>query len=80
MIASATYRFATFNDNRKHIEAADKAYQLVVDSINQDGWLLNAVDPLLWNVHETEGSWSPEAQSFVLLVHAAWRDFHTGRV
>lgn len=76
MIASATYRLAAFNGNLQHIQAADNAYQLVVNSLDQDGWLLNAVDPLLWNVFETPGTWSPEAQSFVLLLHAAWRDFY----
>lgn len=76
MMAAATYRLASFNQDLSRIEAADKAYKLVVDSVSEDGWLLNAIDPLNWDQRETPGVWSPEGQSFVLLVHAAWRDFY----
>lgn len=76
MMAAATYRLASFNGNVQHIAAADKAYELIYRSVNSDGWLLNAVDPLLWNVFETPGVWSPEAQSFVILLHSAYVNFH----
>jgi hypothetical protein len=38
------------------------------------GWLSPVVDPL--NVG-SEGSQSPEGQAFVLMLHAAWRDWNT---
>lgn len=77
MMASATYRLASFTGDNQFIPAADKAYQLIHDSINDDGWLLNAIDPLLWNVYETPGVWSPEGQSFVLLLQSAYNNFYS---
>lgn len=44
------------------------------NNLGTDGWLNNVVDPYAWNV---AGQQSPEAQSFVLLMEAAWRDWFT---
>ena len=58
-----------------HIPNADRALQVIHDSINEDGWLLNTVDPETFSTPSLPGSYSPEGQAFVLLLHSAWRDF-----
>jgi hypothetical protein len=54
----------------KHDAAALQALELAFSSIDEDGWLLNTVDPEAWTTPSLNGS--AEAQSFVLLLAAAW--------
>ena len=56
----------------KHDAAALRALDLAFSSIDEDGWLLNTVDPEDWTTPSPDGSYSPEGQSFVLLLAAAW--------
>jgi hypothetical protein len=56
----------------KHDAAALQALDLAFSNIDEDGWLLNTVDPLEWSTPSADGSHSPEGQSFVLLLAAAW--------
>jgi hypothetical protein len=52
-----------------------QALSLVWQSIDQNGWLLNVVDPLSFTQPLQAGAHSPEGQSFVLLLAAAWAAF-----
>ena len=58
-----------------HIPNADRALQVIHDSINEDGWLLNTVDPETFSTPSLPGSYSPEGQAFVVEMYAAWRDW-----
>jgi hypothetical protein len=56
----------------KHDAAAIRALDLVSDSLDEDGWLLNTVNPYSYTERSQPGVHSPEGQSFVLLLAAAW--------
>ena len=75
LLAAVTYRMATLTGDLSFISAADDAFDLIQASLTEDGWLLNTVDPLTFNTPSLPGVFSPEGQAFVLLLHAAWRDF-----
>jgi hypothetical protein len=72
LLAATTFRYSKLANDGKHDTAAMEAFDLVFNSIDQDGWLLNTVDPILWGSPSQGGSYSPEGQSFVLLLAAAW--------
>ncbi len=72
LLAATTFRYSKLANDGKHDTAAMEAFDLVFNSIDQDGWLLNTVDPILWGSPSEGGSYSPEGQSFVLLLAAAW--------
>ncbi|KAI0082602.1 Six-hairpin glycosidase [Panus rudis PR-1116 ss-1] len=76
LLAATTYRMAVVTKDLSHIPAANKAFRLIMDSIDEDGWLINTVDPMTFNTTSRPGEHSPEGQAFVLLLHAAWRDFN----
>ena len=76
LIASVTFRLAVLKgDNSTYISNANAAYGFVSTNIDGAGWLRNTVDPLTFNSVSDYGNPSPEAQSFVLLLEAARRDF-----
>ncbi|KAL1944224.1 hypothetical protein VTO73DRAFT_3409 [Trametes versicolor] len=75
LLAAVTYRMATLTGDTGHVSAADKAYNLIKASVDSNGWLRNTVDPETFNSPSLAGSHSPEGQAFVLLLHAAYRDF-----
>lgn len=52
--------------------SAHKARDCVRNNLNATGWLQNVVDP---ESFDDLGSVSAEAESFVLLMEAAWRDW-----
>ncbi|KAG8899305.1 hypothetical protein FRC01_010592 [Tulasnella sp. 417] len=57
------------------IDAAVRARDLIRSRINpNDGWVDQVVDPYAWG---SEGKESPEGQSFVLLMEAAWRGWRS---
>ncbi|KAI0028451.1 Six-hairpin glycosidase-like protein [Vararia minispora EC-137] len=70
-ITAAAYRYMTATGDAKHLVAAERAYQLVAASVDADGWVLNAVDPLTFSTPLQPGNHSPEAQSFALMMKAA---------
>lgn len=73
-MAATTYRLAKITGDSSQVPKADKAFAYIQTQIRQDdGLLLNVVDPLNWG---QMGNESPEGQSFVLLLQAAWRDFN----
>ncbi|KAG5644561.1 hypothetical protein DXG03_008135 [Asterophora parasitica] len=71
LLASVTYRMATFTNDTTLIPAADKALAFIKDNINEKGWLEGTVDPYTFHTQNAKGSYSPEGQAFVLLLHAA---------
>lgn len=71
LLAASTFRFALITGNNTHIPAATRALQLIRDSVDDQGWLLNTVDPLTFSLPSPPGQHSPEGQSFVLLLEAA---------
>lgn len=75
LLAAVTYRLAVLTGDHSHIAAADRALALIKQNVNSDGWLLHTVDPETFNTPSKSGQFSPEGQSFVLLLHAAWRDY-----
>ncbi|CDO68725.1 hypothetical protein BN946_scf184652.g52 [Trametes cinnabarina] len=76
LLAAVTYRLASLTGDNSHISAANKAYSLIKSSVDSNGWLRNTVDPETFDTPSQPGSHSPEGQSFVLLLQAAYRDYH----
>ncbi|TFL05512.1 Six-hairpin glycosidase-like protein [Pterulicium gracile] len=75
MMASATYRLATHTGDYSLIPFAEKAFQLIKDSIDEEGRLLDTVDPLSFYEPLRPPMWSPEGQAFVLVLQAAKKEF-----
>ncbi|KAI0098528.1 hypothetical protein GGR51DRAFT_538047 [Nemania sp. FL0031] len=78
LLAATTYRMAklapgTFGD--KYVAWAKGKRKEVVERINNDGLLSPVINPLDWG-DRTPGTASPEAQSFAVLLFAAYRDFY----
>jgi len=71
LLAAATFRYASITGDNSHIPAAIKALQLVQDSVSGTGYLLNTVNPETFSTPSGPGQYSPEGQSFVLLLEAA---------
>ena len=77
LLAACTFRlasivFGTYNPPYVNVVAAEKAREWMVSQVGSNGWLNNVVDPYDW--HQPGGK-SPEGQSFVLMLHAAYRDW-----
>ncbi len=75
LLAATTFRYSLLMYDGKHDAAAMQALSLVWQSIDQNGWLLNVVDPESFAQPLRNGAHSPEGQSFVLLLAAAWGAF-----
>jgi len=85
IIASTVYRLAVIANKHSHLPAAERSRKTLFNStgtntntlanhthFTADGWLLPVVNPLSIG---QEGSKSPEAQAFVIEMHAAWKDW-----
>jgi len=76
LLASVTYRMAAITNDTTLIPYANRALELARQSIDDEGWLMNTVDPYTFSTTSAAaGGHSPEGQAFVLLLHAAWRDY-----
>jgi hypothetical protein len=62
--------------NYSLVPNANSALTVIRHSVDTDGWLHNTVDPETFNTPSLPGQFSPEGQAFVLMLHAAWRDFN----
>lgn len=73
---------AALTNDTTHIPAAKSALSLVSSNIDQYGWLQNTVNPYTFTTptNTSAGEHSPEGQAFVLLLHAAWRDYANSTV
>jgi len=72
LLAATTFRYGMITGDGKHDAAAIRALDLVTDSLDDDEWLLNTVNPYSYPERSQAGAHSPEGQSFVLLLAAAW--------
>ncbi|EJD46957.1 glycoside hydrolase family 105 protein [Auricularia subglabra TFB-10046 SS5] len=72
LIAAATYRLSSLRSVHDHIEDAERLRQALVSHVDDDGWVAPVVNP---ESFRKEGQHSPEGQAFVLLLHAAHRDW-----
>ncbi|KAJ3998634.1 Six-hairpin glycosidase [Lentinula boryana] len=75
LLASVTYRMAVYSNDTSLIPYADKAFQVIGDSIDENGWLRNTVDPETFDTPSAASSASPEGQAFVLLLQAAYTEY-----
>lgn len=77
LLAATMYRLAALDITPAYVPYANKIYSTIAEKyINETGYLTGAVDPLKFNVMGTE---SPEGQAFVLMMHAAYRDYTATR-
>jgi len=78
LMASTVYRLAVLSSYEHNVPNAEllrksiSATNVSSPNIDSNGWLTPVVNPNDFNV---VGSQSPEAQSFVLILHAAWTDW-----
>ncbi|KAH9059334.1 Six-hairpin glycosidase [Lactarius vividus] len=82
LLAASTFRWASITRNNTHIPAATRALRLIRTNVDDQGWLLDTVDPETFSTPSLPGAHSPEGQSFVLLLEAAvaaWLPFNLGR-
>ncbi|KAI0321459.1 Six-hairpin glycosidase [Amylostereum chailletii] len=79
LLAATSYRLASVTGHDKHIKAADSAYDLIMREVDEVGWLHNTVDPLSFSTPSVPGSYSPEGQSFTLLLHVAHDAYYQGK-
>ncbi|KAI0052597.1 Six-hairpin glycosidase [Auriscalpium vulgare] len=75
LLAASTFRYAKLTKDVKHIPAALRARDLILKSIDEDGWLQGTVDPEVFSAPSLPGEHSPEGQSFVMLLEAAYAAF-----
>ncbi|KAI0506644.1 hypothetical protein F5B22DRAFT_639035 [Xylaria bambusicola] len=76
LLAATTYRMAALVPEafgESYVAWADEKRGEAVRRINEDGLLSPVINPLDWN-DRTPGTASPEAQSFAVLMFAAYRD------
>lgn len=68
---------ATLTNDITHVASANSALRFVAQDLDANGWLQNTVNPYTFTTPTdyAGGGNSPEGQAFVLLMHAAWRDF-----
>ncbi|KAK8126561.1 uncharacterized protein PG998_002320 [Apiospora kogelbergensis] len=82
LLASTVYRLAVLvpeefggnNNNKKYVAWADAKRPEIVARVDSRGLLAPVVNPLGWG-DRTPHTESPEAQSFAVLMFAAWRDY-----
>ncbi|KAF2964581.1 hypothetical protein GQX73_g8987 [Xylaria multiplex] len=78
LLTATAYRMAILEPGtfgKDYVTWADGKREEVVERINEDGVLSPVVNPLNWT-DRTPGTMSPEAQSFAVLMFAAYRDFN----
>lgn len=76
MLAYSAFRLSTMGFTNDHTGFANQVHSTVVGRhLADNGTLTDAVDPLVWDRLGTAGS--PEGQSFVLLMQAAYNEYRT---
>ncbi|GAA5956693.1 hypothetical protein JCM3765_005705 [Sporobolomyces pararoseus] len=78
LLSSSAYRLAVLDSTTDYSSILKSAFA-IRSAVNarvdrKTGWLSGAVDPLSWKKQIEK---SPEGQAFVLLLEAAWRDYHS---
>ncbi|VDB90615.1 unnamed protein product [Peniophora sp. CBMAI 1063] len=78
LVAAATYRLAKYSGDSSFITKAELAYSCISKSIvSTTGILKNVVDPETFSTSLAQGTGSPEAESFVLLLEAARNAYYS---
>ncbi|KAG9082940.1 hypothetical protein FRC07_014062, partial [Ceratobasidium sp. 392] len=73
LLAASTYRLSLVSGVHTHLPSAEHVHTIIsTQHINSAGWLNPVADP--HSFHD-QGQQSPEAQAFVLQMHAAWNDW-----
>ncbi|KAI5477419.1 Glycosyl hydrolase, family 88 [Pseudohyphozyma bogoriensis] len=74
LLAAASYRLAYLNVTTSTIASAEITRQAVYNAVSSSTGILSpVVDPLSYG---QQGTQSPEAEAFVLLMDSAWRDWY----
>ncbi|KZV72199.1 hypothetical protein PENSPDRAFT_683897 [Peniophora sp. CONT] len=76
LITAAAYRLAAITGDKTYIPNAEASYELVSQSVDEEGWLNHAVNPLTFDTPLTGDIRSPEGQSFVLSLVAARKAYY----
>jgi hypothetical protein len=66
---------AELTSDTTHVASANNALLFVSQNLDTSGWLQNTVNPYTFWTPTAVGQYSAEGQAFVLLMHAAWRDY-----
>ena len=78
LLAAAAYRMGMFmepgSSRDRILTWADQKRRTIVQSVNANGIVKPAVNPLKHDQREPIDNGSPEGESFLLLMSAAWRD------
>ncbi|OTA65213.1 hypothetical protein K449DRAFT_420925 [Hypoxylon sp. EC38] len=77
MLTATAYRMAQLEPStfgQKYTSWADSKREAITKRISSDGLLSPVINPLNWN-DRTPATKSPEAQSFAVLMFAAYRDY-----
>jgi hypothetical protein len=69
---------AALTNDKTHLASANNALSFVSQNIDANGWLQNTVNPYSFWTPTAANGHSAEGQAFVLLMHAAWRDYTGG--
>lgn len=77
LLAYSAFRLSTLGITSSYTGFANQVHSTIVGKyISGNGTLLHATDPLVWDRIGTTGS--PEGQSFVVLMQAAYSDYRGG--
>ncbi|KAL7627365.1 hypothetical protein AAE478_001558 [Parahypoxylon ruwenzoriense] len=80
LLTATAYRMAQLEPRdfgHKYLAWADSKREAITERISDDGLLSPVINPLNWG-DRTPGKESPEAQSFAVLMFAAYRDYSAG--
>ena len=69
---------AALTHNNTYVASANSALGFVSQNLDASGWLQNTVNPYTFWTPTAANGYSAEGQAFVLLMHAAWRDYTGG--
>lgn len=75
LLAGCAYRLAQYGIDRSTLSQAETARQAVYAGLDDNGVLSPVCDPATQTQELAAGEVSPEAEAFVLLMEAAYRDF-----
>ncbi|ORY70272.1 uncharacterized protein BCR38DRAFT_471603 [Pseudomassariella vexata] len=80
LLTATAYRMAQLEPHEfgsRYVDWADEKRDAILERIDEDGLLSPVINPLNWG-DRTPGTESPEAQSFAILMFAAYQDYNEG--
>jgi len=72
LMASAGFRFSTMNITNEYVDMSLTMLAGASSNVNSTGYLNKVTDPMAF---VSEGTYSPEGQSFIILAYAAYNDW-----